>query len=515
MFDSHLLYIFAEENFFNELDVKGMIEILNIKTLQDDNKLIGEILNKLNICSMSIKSSILNLSNLLHTLRDDLIVAIEYEYVDAMYRDEYYRFYATKFHHYARNCARISFFEPGILIPGESVDYTKSKEIIEQYLGFVVVRPIGKCIGRNVISVKAKRKGCDDIAICQAGVHTTALGLKVCVHGFPHSSQDGEMMACAETALWSIAEYYGHKYPRYTPVSPSEILDAMRPSSYQRQLPSRGLTFHQISIGLRTFGFSPEAYQLYVNGSNGMVLDEEMKEVFTCYVESGFPLAICLQGGIIGHAVVCVGRNSDKPKNLKPEVINGRNLLFYNQSVDEFVFNDDNFPCYQKTQLQTPTSYYSDPEWSKVLLTKFIVPLPSKVYMNASIAIQQSKILLGYFAPDNAVVRTYLASCRSFRHHIATSRLMPNENKEIMIRFELPRFIWITEFGTMDEYDNDIASGLIILDATEPNDKSTNSLILAINGNCDVAYNTESLSYENLNLPIGFLMERFYNIINC
>ena len=133
--------------------------------------------------------------------------------------------------------------------------------------------------------------------------------------------------------------------------------------------------------------------------------------------------------------------------------------------------------------------------------------------MNASIAIQQSKILLGYFAADNSVVRTYLASCRSFRHHIATSRLMSNENKEIMIGFELPRFIWITEFGTMDEYNNDMASGVIILDATEPNDKSSNSLILAINGNSGIAYNTKNLAYENLNLPTGFSMERFYNII--
>ena len=110
MFDSNLLYIFAKENFSNELDVKEMIEIFNIKDLQDNDKLIDGILKKMNICSMSMGSSISNLSNLLHTLRDDLVVAIEYEYVDAMYRDEYYRFYATKFHHYARNCARISFY---------------------------------------------------------------------------------------------------------------------------------------------------------------------------------------------------------------------------------------------------------------------------------------------------------------------------------------------------------------------------------------------------------------------
>lgn len=492
-----------------------MIEILNIRQLQGSLPEIQRILTKLGVVSASANSSY-RLMDLLDTLRDDLVVSVEYEYVDAMYRDEYYRFYATKYHKYPRNCAKMSFFESGALTPGCLVDYSKSDEIRRSYLGFVVLRPIDACIGRNVISVKAKKAVLNDIAICHANVNTTALGLKVCVDGFPHSSQDSEMMACAETALWSISEYYGHKYPGYKPVSPSEILEAMRPFSHQRQLPSKGLTFDQISIGMKTFGFSPEVYQLYrtdPSDPNKQVISEEMKEVFSCYVESGFPLALCLQGSTVGHAAVCVGR-VEKNRALNQEKVNGRDLYFFNQSVDEFVVNDDNYPSYQKTIITAPTCYYSDANWKDVLLTSFMVPLPSKVYMDAYLAINQSKFLLGHFAPDGSVVRTYLASSRSLRDHVAASKVMPNEDKQILLDIPFPRFVWVTEFGTIDEYNHAVNSGIIVLDATEPTDRSTNPLIMAINGNRGVIYNMEQNRFDNLNLPENLIIEKYDKNIN-
>lgn len=127
-----------------------MIEIIDIKQLQENLPEIQRILTKLGVVSASANSSY-RLKDLLDTLRDNLIVSVEYEYVDAMYRDEYYRFYATKYHKYPRNCAKMSFFESGALTPGCMVDYSKSDEIRRSYLGFVVLRPIDACIGRNVI----------------------------------------------------------------------------------------------------------------------------------------------------------------------------------------------------------------------------------------------------------------------------------------------------------------------------------------------------------------------------
>lgn len=141
-----------------------------------------------------------------------------------------------------------------------------------------------------------------------------------------------------------------------------------------------------------------------------------------------------------------------------------------------------------------------------------MVPLPSKVYMNAFKAIKLSKEFISRCAPDESVIRTYLASCRSLRHHITTSKLLSNENKQLLINIGLPRFVWVTEFGTKDEFENERFSGLILLDATEPNIVNAQALILLISNTRNIAYNPTKVTFENINLTSPFLMERFNNL---
>lgn len=98
----------------------------------------------------------------------------------------------------------------------------------------------------------SKNKKFPGMCICKASIPSTCMGIKMRVSGFPHSSQDGEMMSCAETTVWSILEYFGNKYSEYRPVMPSDILAALKPFAYERQLPSGGLSFEQISSALKT-----------------------------------------------------------------------------------------------------------------------------------------------------------------------------------------------------------------------------------------------------------------------
>ena len=48
----------------------------------------------------------------LATLKPDLTMVVETEYVDAVYRDCYYSYFATKLKSCRRFCVRLSFFEP-------------------------------------------------------------------------------------------------------------------------------------------------------------------------------------------------------------------------------------------------------------------------------------------------------------------------------------------------------------------------------------------------------------------
>ena len=415
------------------------------------------------------------------------MVGVETDYVDAMYRDEYYHFYSTKLHNYNRFCIKMTFFKPGHLSPSRPVDYKYAEQIKDDFVGFLVIRPLKSCIGRNVIAPEAKKDGLNDIEICRSHVRTTALGLKVQVEGFPHSSQDGEMMSCAETTLWSIAEYYGHKYPNHKPVCPSEILKAMRPTARQRQLPSGGLSFEQISVGLCSFGFSTQIYNLYKHDWKNDKYDllPDMKEVLLCYIESGFPLALCLQNTskTLGHAAVCVGHPSvERTGNIESEQIRGVNYFIWNRSVDTIVMNDDNVSPYQKADIIHPTTYYNLKEWDDVLLMRFLVPLPSKVYLDAFKAIKLSKIIMRLLlnAPSDSVIRTFLASSRSFRDHIAMSQSIDADVKRLLLDMNLPRFVWISEISSLEEFHKGLSSGLIILDATEPTQEIIVPLLMCV-----------------------------------
>lgn len=460
-----------------------LMEIYDIKVLQNDPKELRRIVSNLqyvlNNCNVK------RLVDFLQTLRDDLVVGIETDYVDAMYRDEYYHFYATKLHKYDRSCIKMTFFEPGHLVPGFPVDYQYAEEIKKDFRGFLVVRPLQACIGRNVIAPEAKKAGLGNVVICRSHVRTTALGLKVQVEGFPHASQDGEMMTCAETSLWSIAEYYGHKYPNHKPICPSEILKAMRPTAQQRQLPSAGLTFEQISVGLCSFGFSTKMYNLYTydEKTKAYVMLPDMREVLACYIESGFPLALCLQSKSLGHAVTCVGRPYIAKKGkIEKENIDGKEYFVWNRSIDSVVLNDDNVPPYQVANIEHPTTYYGKKKWDEVLLMRFLVPLPSKVYLDAFKAVKLSKKVMTQLlnSPQDVVIKTFLASSRSFREHLAVSKLLDPATKQFLLKMNLPRFVWVSELSSLDEFHHKIGSGLILLDATEPTQDNIVPLLMCV-----------------------------------
>lgn len=489
-------------------------EIFLLRDIQTDDAKLKAVLSNLN--SDVSHFDIQRLKDFLLTLRDDLLVSAETDYVDAMYRDEYYHFYATKLHPYSRNCIKLSFFNPGNLEAGRPVDYSKADAIIKDYLGFLVLRPLSAIIGRNVVAPEAKKSKLNDIEICRSHIQTTALGLKVKVDGFPHASQDGEMMACAETTLWSISEYYGNKYPGYKPILPSEILEAMRPTSHQRQLPSRGLTFDQISYGFNTFGFCPKIYQLCMleAKTKKTVMNKDMKEVFTCYIESGFPLAICLQSETIGHAVVCVGRSKQDRSIVEKETINSKDYFVWNRSIKDFVFNDDNYPCYQKTKITKPTAYYKKANWNKVIISSFMVPLPRKVYMDAYTAIRISKSIMVQLLPENTVVRTFLASSRSFRNHLANSSVLSNEDKLLLLSMELPRFVWVSEYSDLDNFKKGIVNNIMIIDATEMSDSNQTPIILFIREQSGFAYNSQINQFQTIVLHDPIYLESYNKNIN-
>lgn len=477
--------------------------ISTVKSFLNKEEIVDVVINNLQLIhdNTVIKDHVFRrVANFLEELRNDLTIVVETDYVDKSFRDSFYTLYSTKLREYNRNCVRISLFTPEI---NEETDLTVDNiELIKQaYLGFLIVRPLAECcIGRNVISPLALNEKHPEMDLCSVTINSTCMGMKMSVTGFPHSSQDGEMMSCAETTVWAILEYFGNKYSDYKPITPSELLLTLKPFAYERQLPSGGLTFEQISIALKSQGFGSKVYER----SNPM-----FKELFTCYIESGIPLAVCIQTEEFGHAVVCIGRTKiDRTviNSSSTSKIFDTDLYVWNQCIESFIFNDDNCYGYQPTQFSSPTSYYKSEEWNSGQITHFIVPLHPKVYLDAEMAINASNYIAvnKLKTPNSSVVKTFLASNRTYREYLIKNEDISETAKQMYMQIDMPKFVWVTEIASKESFLAGRVNSIILLDATGStmDNEGYSALLFYQNKGIGTFFDKDIRWFKNIYLPL-------------
>ena len=449
----------------------------NIKTLLVDKLCSKPFFNTDNCVSKKLMW-------FLNTLCNELCVVVETEYVDKDYRDAYYKLYSTKLREYERNCIRLSLFREDVQSLLENIATTTNDEvdrIMKGYLGFVVLRPLKQCVGRNVVSPLAMKHG-KNIALCGIRVGSSCMGLKLEVWGFPHASQDGQLLTCAETTVWAISEYFGEKYSHYSRVYPHGIVDMLRDSVYERQIPSHGLTYEMISRALQRQHFECKVY----NCANS-----RFRELLNCYVESEFPLAVALegddtQGTHFGHAIVCIGQEiqgRDQIKAVTPITINNVKIFSWNNAPSKFVSIDDNMAPYQPFDYNQPTAHYGDPDWSNTRITCFIVPLHPKIYIEAeeAIAISEQEIAYTRVPGSEVYVRTLLTTSRSYREYIVRNVGLPVDVKEMLLSIDLPKFVWVTEISDKSDFLSEKVKEVLLIDATANSDDGLEAIIGHIN----------------------------------
>ncbi|MBN9299249.1 MAG: hypothetical protein J0I41_19765 [Filimonas sp.] len=319
---------------------------------------------------------------LIAVLKDDLTMVIEHPYVDKMYRNTFYHFYSSKLKPYKRDSLRISFFSVAIdekkFWQKEYVDYLQEKDY---YYGFLVLRPtLPKIIGRNAINPKAFKD--HKFRCCAARIPATVNAVKFVSEAFPHSSQDGQVITCAETTIWSLLEYFGNRYAEYKPLLPSDIHQILRKFSFKRQMPSDGLTAEQIAYTVREVGFGA---MLYSKAKH----QELFYGALSAFIESGIPVVGVIKGTNLAHAVNIIGAAIDDRKAIvnveKPPFENDVDdhlIIDYNKVARKYVFIDDNHPPYRLADLDKPCTHYKHADWQACQLTNIIVPLYHRIYLD-------------------------------------------------------------------------------------------------------------------------------------
>lgn len=429
------------------------------------------------------------ITTFLKSFKPALFTFIEYPYVDKIYRDSYYSFFSSKHKDYLRNCIRVSFFDKEI----NNDDFRseeKIKNLLNHFLGFISIRPTyPQIIGTTKLSPEVLVDS--DFYCCLVKNNSSVNGVKLNNYSFPHASQDAETITCAETSVWSIMEYFGTKYPEYKTILPSVMNEHLASISYERLIPSRGLSIATISYLLKQFGFGSRLYSREAYNDA-----DEFKKILDHYIESGIPVIVNIKNHDVNHAVIFIGHQKIKTEeieNAQPslELQTANNKLEIIETsifIKEYVIIDDNHSPYKLGSFKTPAEYYNpDNSFYTSEITNFVVPLYKKIYLESWQAYKLIKTILkqeiiGYTPStgDFVILRFFLTSSRSFKNKIACNN-MDILIKELIINTSMPKFVWIAELSNKQLYKEGKANGLIIIDATS-NDmiRVTESLVFII-----------------------------------
>ena len=419
-------------------------------------------------------------------------VVFEREYVDKLYRDTYYAYFASKHTRFAKNCKRLAFFQ-GYIDPEKFYVFDENTEDIlkKSFVGICILKPIkvGK-IGRTLLDPTKLKIGSSYVRTTR--FEFIIMGHNLSIDAFPYSSQDSETMTCAETTVWSILEYFGTRYSEYRTVLPSQLISELERISQERILPSRGLDYYKVSELLKIFGFSPRLYarSAFEKKKNQ---SEDFKKIFHYYVESGIPLAVGVSGKSDGadvkHSVVCIGHGGNRKaiKEVASIAVGEYKYIDSADLYDDYVIMDDNQQPYKVEPFNALTKYDN----SRIVV--FAVPLYKRAFLeanDASVLITEifkhrdigfSKIVPNIdekVDDDNPLVlRIFLTSSRKYRSFRAKHE-KERAAKYFYGTFQFPKFIWVAEISTYASYKQNKVYGEIVIDATSSRMSHIDSLIM-------------------------------------
>lgn len=468
-----------------------------------------------------------------------LTVVVEDYYVDRFYRDSYYLYYASKHIQYSRFCKRVFLFD-GLI---QSIFDIDESELEKMFMGTMVVRPLplGK-IGRSLFNPYffADKKS----YLRYATYEIVVVSKQLRIHAFPFSMQDGETTTCAEITILNLIDYFSRKYQDYNLALPSDLFERVDRLGYERCLPSRGLSFLEISRIFSESGFFPRMYAVASFQS-----EYQFKRNMHYYIESGIPVALGIQwvNSKEKHAITCIGHGK---RSLDSKKITDIVRVFFNKNVerknipvwvidtadlyDEYIVMDDGdapYIKYEWKKIEEAATHKSKMLVSKDNFTinaepqNMMVPLSKRMFLEAEDAFDRfvdylSRKDLGIKAKTGKnigtsqnplVLRMFLASSRHFRQariKDLKSQLCPFDILYSSVLF--PKFVWVCEVYSIESYysKNPRVIAELVIDATSSS-RDINNVIITNYGNTMRISNSIGSNYDSQNGR--YLFNYYYN----
>ena len=447
---------------------------------------------------------------LFNALKFPITIVYEKYYVDKLFRDSYYTYFASKHFEINRICSRLTLFE-GNFAYKDFLNDVLFDTLQKSIIGTVVLRPTKiNAIGRTLLDPDKMHIG--RMYVQRTKFEICLLGKLYTILAYPFTSQDTETMSCAETSIWTMLEYYGTRYSEYRTVLPSEILSELGNLSEERVLPSHGMDFRQKSGLLKKFGFHPRTY-------SEQIYKDDFRKLFHYYVESGIPITLSLPG----HSVVCIGHAAEEYNISNVTSITVNNLQYIDSSafIKKYVIIDDNNIPYSIEEYDHFSVFNRE-------MHLFTVPLYKRIFLEANDAATVFEFLLGkissliewyistfglnYENRKNPLVkRIFLTSSRKYKK-VRVTDANSLETKKFYSEILMPKFIWVCEIATYENYQSRKILGEIVLDATAARYDHINSTLLIRIGDI-VGYRcpdesftvlVERLNYRTAGIDIEF-----------
>ncbi|MCK4764286.1 MAG: hypothetical protein KAW12_18955 [Candidatus Aminicenantes bacterium] len=238
-------------------------------------------------------------------------ILVENDYIDKDFLEDYASYYVRCFSEYKRKCTRLHFFKKEFDLEDfnsllNKKDQTLSEKLQQDYLGFIVVKPLPlTIIGRTCLTTYPQEEGEERYFPITRKYDVHLFGLHLLVDSLGFQEQDNVVAACATSTLWSVFHQTGILF-HHSILSPVEITKAATKQLpiETRTFPNKGLSSEQMAQAIRGVSLEP----LLVEVKND---EYYLKSYLYAYLRSGIPVIFGIElFGIRDNRYKLIGRHA-------------------------------------------------------------------------------------------------------------------------------------------------------------------------------------------------------------
>jgi hypothetical protein len=426
-------------------------------------------------------------------------ILIEESYNSVDYLLDFQDYYLRCFKKYPKFCKRVHFFSNEFdkeYFDKILLETKKSQNFWNNYLGFIVVRPIPiTVLGYTILKTYPEK--CENEIRSFWGTRP----YKVHIFGIEHrlntlvfQEQDQVLSACATTAIWITLSGVGLSSDLKIK-SPGRItLDAGNIShDGSRIFPNHGLSIRQICLALNVSGLVTELINPDITITKNKVIESGishsyLRKIINAYSPIKIPiiLAVYVPGayGYGPHAITVSGFSQKEIVPQKPK----KEISFSCDRITKLYIHDDQYGPFVRLDFSDKTDYGYITPWSDNHLKKLetfikviVVPLFPKIrigYKEIEDVVYSLDTALSFFLKETEIETDILWDIKvhyssDFKEKIKnySIRQIDESIKLHTLKKHYPKYIWIASC-TVNGYEifdfifdaTDIAHGMVAFD---------------------------------------------------